>query len=109
MKMPAANISVKHPEGHIRSAGRGGLGAVMGSKKLKAIAVRGSSKPSPADADAFKEVKKTVSDKIKEGMFTMALGMMGTNAGMVMGMTMGDVPTKNWSLGGDDDLANDLS
>ena len=90
-------------------AGRTGLGAVMGSKKLKAIAVRGSSKPSPADADAFKEVKKTVSDKIKEGMFTMALGMMGTNAGMVMGMTMGDVPTKNWSLGGDDELANDLS
>jgi len=90
-------------------AGRTGLGAVMGSKKLKAIAVRGSTKLTPADADAFAEVKKTVSDKIKEGMFTMALGMMGTNAGMVMGMTMGDVPTKNWSLGGDDDLANELS
>ncbi len=90
-------------------AGRTGLGAVMGSKKLKAIAVRGSTKLSPADADGFTEVKKTVSEKIKEGMFTMALGMMGTNAGMVMGMTMGDVPTKNWSLGGDDQLANDLS
>ena len=39
MKMPAANISVKDPEGHIRSAGRGGLGAVMGSKNVKCIAI----------------------------------------------------------------------
>ncbi len=90
-------------------AGRTGLGAVMGSKKLKAIAVRGSSKLTPADADAFKDVRKAVTDKVMEGMFTMALQSMGTNAGMVMGMTMGDVPTKNWSLGGDDDLANKLS
>jgi aldehyde:ferredoxin oxidoreductase len=90
-------------------AGRTGLGAVMGSKKLKAIAVKGSTKLTPADAEAFKEVRKAVTDKIMEGMFTMALQSMGTNAGMVMGMTMGDVPTKNWSLGGDDDLANQLS
>ena len=39
MKMAAANISVKDPEGHIRSAGRGGLGAVMGSKNVKCIAI----------------------------------------------------------------------
>ena len=31
MKMAAANISVKNPDSHIRSVGRGGLGAVMGS------------------------------------------------------------------------------
>lgn len=35
--MSAANISVKDPKGHIRSAGRGGLGAVMGSKRVKYI------------------------------------------------------------------------
>jgi len=90
-------------------AGRTGLGAVMGSKKLKAIAVRGSAKVSPADADAFAEVRKTVTEKINEGIFTMALQAMGTNAGMVMGTTMGDVPTQNWSHGGDEALANDLS
>lgn len=33
MRMAAANISVKDPDGTIRSLGRGGLGAVMGSKK----------------------------------------------------------------------------
>lgn len=36
-KVCAANISVKDPKGHIRSAGRGGLGAVMGAKRIKFI------------------------------------------------------------------------
>jgi len=31
--MTGANISVKDPDSHVRSLGRGGLGAVMGSKK----------------------------------------------------------------------------
>lgn len=35
--LSASNISVKDPKGHIRSAGRGGLGAVMGSKRIKFI------------------------------------------------------------------------
>lgn len=36
-KMSAADISVKDPKGHIRSLGRGGLGAVMSSKRIKYI------------------------------------------------------------------------
>ncbi|GAB4338124.1 MAG: aldehyde ferredoxin oxidoreductase family protein [Candidatus Abyssubacteria bacterium] len=90
-------------------AGRTGLGAVMGSKKLKAIAVRGTTKLSPADAEGFAEIRKSTMEKVNEGMFTMALKSMGTNAGMVMGMTQGDVPTKNWSLGEDMECANELS
>ena len=39
MRMAAANISVKDPDGNIRSLGRGGLGAVMGSKKIKYITI----------------------------------------------------------------------
>lgn len=96
-------------EGKHDYAGRTGLGAVMGSKKLKAIAVRGSGKLAPADAAGFAEVRKTVTDKINEGMFTMALRSMGTNAGMVFGMTVGDVPTKNWTVGEDMALAGALS
>ena len=38
-KLQMANISVKDPRGHIRSAGRGGLGAVMGSKRIKFISL----------------------------------------------------------------------
>ena len=37
MLMSSANISVKDPDSHVRSLGRGGLGAVMGSKKIKFI------------------------------------------------------------------------
>ncbi len=39
MKMLIANISVKDPESQIRSHGRGGVGAVMGSKKIKFISI----------------------------------------------------------------------
>jgi aldehyde:ferredoxin oxidoreductase len=39
MKMLTSNISVKDPDSHLRSHGRGGLGAVMGSKKIKFIAI----------------------------------------------------------------------
>jgi len=49
-----------------RAAGRSGVGAVMGSKNLKAIVVRGTGKSKPADPEKTKEVLKTVSTKIKE-------------------------------------------
>ncbi len=39
MKMLVANISVRDPNGKLRSHGRGGLGAVMGAKKVKCITV----------------------------------------------------------------------
>jgi len=109
---PAGENLVKYAavaDGKHDYAGRTGLGAVMGSKKLKAIAVKGSTKLNAADADAFTETRKEITEKINEGMFTMALQAMGTNAGMIMGMTMGDVPTKNWAIGEDMELANQLS
>ena len=59
-RMPSANISFKDPESHIRSAGRGGLGAVMGSKKVKAIVIDDTgAKPVPiAEPDKFKAAAK---------------------------------------------------
>ena len=56
LKMAAANISVKDPEGKIRSHGRGGMGAVMGSKKIKFITVddSGAGKVEIADPAKFK-------------------------------------------------------
>jgi aldehyde:ferredoxin oxidoreductase len=96
-------------DGKHNYAGRTGLGAVMGSKKLKAVVVKGGTKLQPADPDAFAEIRKVVLDKINEGMVPMAIKMMGTNAGMVIGMQMGDVPTKNWTVGEDGELAESLS
>ncbi len=49
-----------------RAAGRSGVGAVVGSKNLKAIVVKGSSKPSIADPDKLKEVVKESRGKIKD-------------------------------------------
>jgi aldehyde:ferredoxin oxidoreductase len=40
------------------AVGRGGLGAVMGSKNLKAIAVRGQKLPAIADETSFREIRK---------------------------------------------------
>jgi aldehyde:ferredoxin oxidoreductase len=49
-----------------RAAGRGGHGAVLGSKKVKAIVVRGDMRPSIADMEALRVVNKKVTDKIHE-------------------------------------------
>ncbi|MBP0651215.1 hypothetical protein J8J40_29585, partial [Mycobacterium tuberculosis] len=50
------DISVKDPEGKLRSFGRGGLGAVMGSKHVKFIAVNpeGGAPVKLADSAAFR-------------------------------------------------------
>jgi aldehyde:ferredoxin oxidoreductase len=57
----AAIMNDKH-----RAAGRGGHGAVLGSKKVKAIAVRGDKRPLIADDVTFKETTDKVRRKIKE-------------------------------------------
>ena len=60
-RMSAANISVMDPDGKLRSLGRGGLGAVMGSKKIKYIVIdpAGSPKTMPlVDEEKFKAAAK---------------------------------------------------
>ncbi len=66
MKMLISNISVRDPKGKLRSHGRGGVGAVMGSKKIKCITV---------DAENYKEVTYSNPEKFKEAskVFTKAL------------------------------------
>ncbi len=50
-----------------RAAGRGGSGAVMGSKNLKAVAVRGSGKISVANPEKVKEANRKIADWLKNG------------------------------------------
>jgi aldehyde:ferredoxin oxidoreductase len=59
-RLTAANISVKDPDGNIRSAGRGGLGAVMGSKKIKYITIDDTGAPGVEikDPEKFKAAAK---------------------------------------------------
>ncbi|ABW68305.1 aldehyde ferredoxin oxidoreductase family protein [Desulfosudis oleivorans] len=60
-RLTSASIQFADPKGHAgRAAGRGGLGAVMGSKKIKAIVVNDTDtdRPSLHDPEAFKTANK---------------------------------------------------
>ncbi len=102
MKMLVSNISVRDPKGKLRSHGRGGLGAVMGSKKIKCITV---------DAENYKEVTYADSDKFKAAskVFTKALqdnpisgeGLpaFGTNVLVNIINEAGGLPSRNFRTG----------
>jgi len=100
--------AIGNDKGHF--SGRAGLGAVMGSKNLKAVLVKGNAGKAPkADDDAFKTAMKAAMQEIKESALAEGLHMMGSDANMDLGMVTGDVPVKNWTSGGEFDLANSLS
>jgi aldehyde:ferredoxin oxidoreductase len=88
--------------------GRTGMGAVMGSKNLKAVVVRGSGKVPIADAEAYPAARKSALATIKETMIAASFHDLGTAAAMDMGMMTGDVPIKNWTLGEDYEMAASL-
>ena len=79
-----------------RAAGRSGVGAVMGSKNLKALVIRGvGRKAKIADPEAFSEVIKRCRKKIKD---SPATGMGLPNLGTAMCVTpvngAGAIPSK---------------
>jgi aldehyde:ferredoxin oxidoreductase len=78
------------------TAGRCGMGAVMGSKKLKAVVARGSKKPPIADEEGYKSARDHMNEILKFSMVAESFGTYGTNVGMDFGMAIGDAPTKNW-------------
>ena len=82
-----------------RAAGRSGVGAVMGAKKLKAVAVLGSKGLTIANPGAFKQAVLQGRDKLVAGPTTGGLTMLGT-AGTVSYMNMvGMLPTNNFQQG----------
>ncbi|MEE9911540.1 MAG: aldehyde ferredoxin oxidoreductase family protein [Deltaproteobacteria bacterium] len=89
--------------------GRTGLGAVMGSKNLKAITARGNQAPGKMNEEKYKEYFKAAIAEIKDSAFAESLHLMGSDAAMDLGMMTGDVPIKNWSVGEDFDLSSKLS
>ena len=89
--------------------GRTGLGAVMGSKNLKAITARGNQAPGKVNEEKYKSIFKTAIAEIKDSAFAESLHLMGSDAAMDLGMMTGDVPIKNWSVGEDFELSSRLS
>ncbi len=111
MKMAAANISVKDPEGNIRSAGRGGLGAVMGSKGVKAIVIDDAGAPGVTvkDSEAFKAAARRLAKGLTEHPVTgQGLPTYGTNVLVNILNEAGGLPTKNFRSGRFDG-ANNIS
>ena len=100
MKMAAANISVKDPDGKMRSAGRGGLGAVMGAKQVKFIAIDPQKgKVDIADPEAFKAANKAFAKALTSHPISQGLGQYGTNVLVNIINESGGLPTKNFTLG----------
>jgi len=80
------------------TAGRCGMGAVMGSKKLKAVVVRGNKKPAVASEADFKAAREKITELLKWSLIADGLRDFGSNVHMEYGMAIGDVPTKNWRV-----------
>jgi aldehyde:ferredoxin oxidoreductase len=78
-------------------AGRTGMGAVMGSKKLKAIAVRGKNRVKVADQPAITGIAKWVSSTMEQN--HRAFHEYGTGAAMQGKNLEGGMPTLNYRVG----------
>ena len=81
-----------------RANGRTGMGAVMGSKKLKAIAVRGHKRPEVADRQALTQLARWGAENFpKSDIYGM--GLHGTAGVLASQHKSGGLPTRNWSSG----------
>jgi aldehyde:ferredoxin oxidoreductase len=79
-------------------AGRCGIGAIMGAKKLKGIAVKGHNPPKLADPEKVRELGKTLISRIETESSNMH--RYGTGAAMDTGAATGNLPTRNFRDGG---------
>ncbi|NOQ38777.1 MAG: aldehyde ferredoxin oxidoreductase [Anaerolineales bacterium] len=104
-KLSNAGISVNDPENKPgRYAGRGGLGAVMGARGIKAIVVDDTDGPGVdvADMDLFKTGRKKLTDAITSHDLTKpggGLNLYGTNVLMNIINEAGGLPTRNFTAG----------
>jgi aldehyde:ferredoxin oxidoreductase len=87
-----------------RVVGRRGLGAVMGAKNLKAIALRGEEKPAIADEAKFKVARKRMLDAMKDSpVLYSSFAKEGTSGNVDNCTALGIFPAKNWTATGEYD------
>lgn len=87
-----------------RTAARSGLGAVMGAKRVKAVAVKGNMKVPVADEERTKELRKRCTAEL--GGHIAWLKPFGTPFLVDIGVLSGDSPVKNWAGVGVVDFPN---
>jgi len=81
-----------------RANGRTGMGTVMASKNLKAVAVRGHERPALANPDAVKVVARWGADNFEQSDIY-GMGLAGTAEVVLPQNASGGLPTRNWSSG----------
>ncbi len=100
MKMAGANLSVVDPDGNLRSNGRGGLGAVMGSKKVKYISIDPQdNKVEITNPDAFKDANRAFAKALVDNQISQGLKTYGTNILVNVINEAGALPTRNFTQG----------
>ncbi len=89
---------------YVRSAARGGMGALLGSKNVKAVVVRGKARPEYPDPKRFRDEVKGQNEFIKE--HSLPMTNLGTAGGVMGTERFGDIPIRNWTLGNWADAEN---
>ncbi len=82
-----------------RAAGRCGMGTVMGSKNLKAIASKGKMKIELAEPENYRELAKERRGWVDQSLLKMTLEVFGTTAILDMVNQRGGLPSRNWQTG----------
>lgn len=98
----SASIQSSDVEGRpCRAAARGGIGAVMGAKGLKALVIdqRGQNADGIDDAEAFKAAAKVFAKAVKEAPFCQQMHTLGTASLLAMVHSLGAFPTLNATRG----------
>jgi aldehyde:ferredoxin oxidoreductase len=90
-----------------RMAARNGVGAIMGSKMLKAVAVSGGVRRiSPGNPDRFRQAVRQFMEIIKNNEYAKGLAAAGTGKDISLMVSIGNTPLKNWQLSGIESLPN---
>ena len=82
-----------------RANGRNGMGAVMGSKNLKAVVVAKGKSSKAVHPETFSALAKSVKVRLEENEGVAGLGKFGTDGDLEGFSDEGFLPTKNWTTG----------
>ncbi|MDK9709902.1 aldehyde ferredoxin oxidoreductase family protein [Acidaminobacter sp.] len=82
-----------------RANGRNGMGAVMGSKNLKAMVVKKGRPMVAADTEAFMALARSSRKRLEENEGVAGLGLNGTDGDLEGFSDSGFLPTRNWKTG----------
>ena len=99
---PAAENGVRYAGLYanlVRAAARTGMGTVMASKGVKAVAVRGTGSVEVAHPRRFEEIVEEITEEVRAHPQYAGRRLMGTTRILAMGNEMGFLPTRNYTSG----------